>query len=316
MTKLIADIGGTNARFAIVNVNGGIDHIRVLSCADYPTLSDAARTYLKDLPGLKPANGAFAVATYLDGGDQVSMTNHAWSFSVRETAQNIGLQNLKVINDFTAIALGMPSLADKDYYQVGGGDIRKGMPIGIIGPGTGLGVSAIVFDAAGNAIPLTTEGGHVTMPAETQRIFDIFAQMKRMKYHHISAERVCSGKGLVNLYQAIETIDGNIARELTPAEITEAGLNKICGSCAEALDLFCHFLGVAAGNLALTYGAGGGIFIAGGIVPQLGDYFKSSRFRESYEAKGRFKDYVAAIPTFVVTHPYPGLEGLKNAASA
>jgi glucokinase len=144
-----------------------------------------------------------------------------------------------------------------------------------------------------------TEGGHVTMPAGTQREFDLFEWLKGNKYHHISAERVISGKGIVNLYNAIVGVDKLDLPERTPAEITKAGLDKSCTACAEVLDLFCHFLGVAAGSLALSYGSFGGLYVAGGIVPQLGDYFKNSRFRESYLAKGRFKDYLDRIPTFV-----------------
>lgn len=311
MSKIIADIGGTNARFALVNDNH-ISNVEVLSCADYQSPSEAAQAYLKRV-GAKPEAGAFAVATALDGSDKVAMTNHVWAFSINETCANIGLKHLKVVNDFAALAFGVPYLAKKDYYQLGGGEAQKNMPIGIIGPGTGLGVAGIVF-ADGKPVPFASEGGHVTMPAATPREFALFEWLKASKYHHVSAERVVSGKGLLNLYMAVAGVDGLSLPERTPAEITKAGVDKSCKSCVEVLDLFCHFLGVVAGNLALTYGAGGGIYIAGGIVPQLGEYFKASRFRDSYLAKGRFKDYVERIPTFVITHPYPGLEGLKNIA--
>lgn len=311
MIKVIADIGATNARFALIE-NDGIAHIRVLACADYPTLADAANEYLSAFPE-KPETGAFAVATPLDGSDRVVMTNHAWDFSVSETAKKINLKQLRVINDFAALACAVPFLKETDRFQVGGGDAQKHAPIGIIGPGTGLGVAAVVF-SGGEPVPVSTEGGHVTMAAATQREFDLFEFLKKTKYHHVSAERVCSGKGLVNLYHAVCGVDGLALPERTPAEITAAALKNECPACAETLDLFCHFLGNVAGNLALTYGAGGGIYIAGGIVQKLGDYFKNSRFRESFVAKGRFRDYQERIPTFVITHPYPGLEGLKNIA--
>ena len=311
MSKLIADIGGTNARFGIVD-NGKIDHIEVLGCADYPSPAAAANAYLKK-NALKPEAGAFAVATALDGSDNVAMTNHVWAFSINQTCRDIGLQKLQVINDFTALAYGMPTLTANDYFQVGGGAKKAGMPISIIGPGTGLGVAGIVFDNA-KPVVVTTEGGHVTMPVTDAREFALFEWLKSSKYHHISAERVISGKGLVNLYHAVCAVDGVKMEEKTPAEITNAGLDGSCKVCAEVLDLFCHLLGVAAGNLALSYGAAGGVFIAGGIVPRLGDYFVKSRFRESFLAKGRFRNYLEPVPTFVVTHPYPGLEGLKNIA--
>jgi len=311
MTKIIADIGGTNARFALVD-KGVISDIRVLGCADFPTLADAANTYLKD-SGAKPEAGAFAVATSLDGSDSVSMTNHAWAFSIKDTARSIGLGQLRVINDFMALAYAVPQLAAADSFKVGGGDAQKNMPIGIIGPGTGLGVAEVVF-SDGKPVPIATEGGHVTMPAANAREFALFEWLKASKYHHISAERVVSGKGLVNLYQAVCGVDGLNLPEKTPADITKAALDGSCKVCVEVLDLFCHFLGVCAGNLALSYGAMGGIYIAGGIVPQLGDYFVKSRFRDSFLDKGRFRGYVERIPTFVVTHPYPGLEGLKSIA--
>lgn len=311
MTKLIADIGATNARFALVQ-GGRIEKIEVLPCAGYATPAAAALDYLKRQDADVPANGAFAVAVPMDGSDAVSMTNHGWAFSIEETKRAIGLERLIVINDFAALAHAVPALAPCDYYQVGEGQTRKGMPVCVIGPGTGLGVAGIVFDQAGAPVVVTTEGGHVTMPAETAREFALFDYLKKTKYHHISAERVVSGKGLDNLYHAVCGVDGLSLPARTPAQITQAALEKSCAACAETLDLFCHFLGVAAGNLALSYGAAGGVYIAGGIVPKLGDYFKTSRFRDSFIAKGRFKDYVNAIPTFVVTHPYPGLEGLRH----
>lgn len=309
MTKLIADIGATNARFAVVQ-GGEISDIQVLACADYPTLAAAARHYLARTDA-QPDREAVAVAAPLDGSDRVAMMNHSWAFSVRDTAKEIGVKELQVMNDFTALAYAVPFLDQKDYYQVGKGQAQKNMPIGIIGPGTGLGVAGVIF-VDGQPVPLTTEGGHVTMPASTAREYALFEWLKKDKYRHISAERVISGKGLVNIYQAICGVDQLTLPEKTPAEVTEAALQKKCRACMEALDLFCHFLGVVAGNLALTYGAFGGIYIAGGIVLQLGDYFPASRFRESFLAKGRYHDYLNRIPTFVITHPYPGLEGLKN----
>ncbi|HYD19803.1 MAG TPA: glucokinase [Patescibacteria group bacterium] len=312
MSKIIADIGGTNARFALVDDAGSISAIEVLPCADFKSPAEAAQSYL-DRIGARPKTGAFAVATPLDGTDIIAMTNHVWNFSISETMNALGLSSLRVINDFAALAYAVPHLTDKDRYQLGNGEAMKNMPIAIIGPGTGLGVAGVVF-ADGKPVTVTTEGGHVTMPAATAREFALFDWLKKSKYHHISAERVVSGKGLVNLYHAVCGVDGLDLPELTPAEITGKALDESCLTCVEVLDLFCHFLGVVAGNLALSYGASGGLYIAGGIVPQLGEYFKASRFRESYLAKGRFSEYMERIPTYVITHPYPGLEGLKNIA--
>jgi glucokinase len=309
MTRLIADIGGTNARFGIVT-DKGIEEIKVFSCKDHATPAAAAKVYLADVK-IKPETGAFAVATPLDGTDRVTMTNHVWDFSIEETKKEIGLQRLKVVNDFTAISLSVPYIEARDLVQIGEGTPRPHMPVGIIGPGTGLGVGLVVFEE-GRPIVVATEGGHVTMPAATAREFALFEYLRWTKYRHVSAERVCSGKGLVNLYHAVCGVDGLDLPEREAADIAAAGLDKSCRACEEALSLLCHFLGVVAGNLALSSGAQGGIYIAGGIVPKLGDYFAASRFRQSFEAKGRFSGYMARIPTYIVTHPQPGLEGLRR----
>jgi glucokinase len=311
MTKLIADIGATNARFAFVR-DDKLEQVKVLNCADYPTLADAVISYLSKTD-VRPDDAIFAIATSLDGSDNVVMTNHDWTFSIQETAQKIGIKHLRVINDFTALAYAIPHLDEKDRLQVGQGTAVAHMPIGIIGPGSGLGVAAVVFSGT-RPVPVTTEGGHVTIPATSAREFSLFEFLRRSKYHHISAERILSGKGIVNVYNAIREVDGLSLPERTAEEITKDALDKTCPVCIETLDLFCHFLGVVAGNLALTYGAFGGIYIAGGIVPRFLDFFKTSRFRESFVSKGRFRDYMERIPTFVITHPYPGLVGLKNLA--
>lgn len=309
MTRLIADIGATNARFALVR-DGKIEDIRILQCDDFRGPAEAAAVYLEK-SGAKPQTGVFSIASADASKPFVDMTNNHWAFSVEEVREKIGLQSLKTMNDFTAIAYAMPYLTDADKYQIGKATPQKDMPIAIIGPGTGLGTAGVVF-ANGKPVVVTAEGGHVTMPSATQREFDLFAWLIKTKYSHVSAERVISGKGILNIYNAIGGVDGVDLPERTPADITKAALSGECKACVEVLDLFCHFLGVIAGNLALSYGAFGGLYIAGGIVPQLGDYFKTSRFYESYINKGRYKEYLSDIPVYVVTHPQPGLEGLKN----
>jgi len=311
MTRLIADIGGTNARFAYVDRAGEVQDIEVLACNDYAGLTEAAKTYLS-----KHQHSASHAVLAVAGpvlGDEIRLTNHPWIMSKKKIQSDMNLKSLQIINDFTAIAHGVPLLSPADYYQIGEGKAQKGAPIGIIGPGTGLGVAAVVFDEQGRAIPITTEGGHVTMCANTQREWDIIAELKREKYTHVSAERLVSGKGIINIYQAICALDGLEPRKTDdPSEITKAGLDKSCPACVETLDLFADLLGTLAGNVALSLGAFGGVFIAGGIVMKLGDWFKTSRFRESFVAKGRQRDYLSRIPTFVITHPYPGFVGLQG----
>ncbi len=310
MTGLIADIGGTNARFAHVDKGGEVLDIDVLACSDYPSLTHAAQAYL--IKYKRTADRAVLAVAGPVLGDEIRLTNHPWVMSKKKIQSDMGLKSLRIINDFAAIAHGVPHLSPADYYQIGEGAAQKKAPIGIIGPGTGLGVAAVVFDEQGRAIPITTEGGHVTMCANTQREWDIIAELKREKYSHVSAERLVSGKGIVNIYQAICALDGHAPTKTDPSEITKAGLNRSCPACVETLDLFADFLGTLAGNVALSMGAFGGVYIAGGIVMKLGDWFKTSRFRESFMAKGRQHDYLAKIPTFVITHPFPGFVGLQG----
>lgn len=309
MSGLIADIGGTNARFAYVGKNG-IEHIEVLQCDDYPGLTEAAQAYLTK-HNHTVQRAVFSVAAPVLG-DEIRMTNNAWVMSQSKIKKDLGLTSLQMINDFKAVAYGVPLLTAKDYYQLGTGTAQKNMPIGIIGPGTGLGVAAVVFDENGKPIPVTTEGGHVTMCANTQREWDIIAQLKKEKYRHVSAERLVSGKGIVNLYQAICALDGIPATLTDPSDITKGGLDKSCPACVETLDLFADFLGTLAGNVALSMGTFGGVYIAGGIVTKLGKWFDTSRFRESFMNKGRYHEYLSNIPTFVITHPFPGFIGLEG----
>lgn len=306
---LIADIGGTNARFALADENGFTQE-KVLQCADYDGIADAAKAYLDGIEGDRPTRAAFAIAGPVNG-DWFEMTNHVWKFSVEETRLALGLDFLELLNDFKAVALGIPHLDSKYIVQVGGA--QKPVPhgtIGVLGPGTGLGVAGLIW-AGDRYIANAGEGPHVTMPAKTQREFDIFRTLK-YKYRHVSAERVCSGKGLVNIYNAIRILDGHEEMaDKTPEEITSAAINGSCAVSEEALDKMMGFLGTIAGNLALTLGAHGGIYIAGGIPAKLGEYFFNSRFREEFDAKGRFEDYQKSIPTYLITHPFIAFVGLQ-----
>ncbi len=304
--KLIADIGGTNARFAIADANG-IAHLRVLPTGKYPTLLDAAREFLSALPGdLHVTRGAFDIAGPVTG-DHVRLTNSGWSFSVAEVRAALGFDDLKVINDFAAAALGIPRLAAGDYIAIGGGAAAERAPIGVIGPGTGLGVAGLLYDGRWVVVP--GEGGHATMPAATEeeaRILDVL----RARYGHVSAERVLSGHGLVNLYEAVCQLAGHAPATHTDSEITAHALAGTDADCVHVLDLFCAMLGTMAGNLAITLGAGGGVFLIGGILPRFAERFAQSGFRARFESKGRLTTYMQAIPTFLVTHENPALPGL------
>lgn len=306
---LVGDIGATNARFALVAPDGTISDIRVLLCDDYPTIGDAIAGYLKDEPGKVPMRAVLAVAA-APTGDRISMTNHPWTFSIAELRQQLKLQSLRVVNDFLANAAAVPHLKEAERNKVGPGEADATAPVGVIGPGTGLGVSVLVPTPEG-PLPLPGEGGHVTMAPASKRESAVLDVM-RARFDHVSAERLLSGPGLVNLYNTLCEISGVRAASLTAPQITDPQIAETDPVAREATEMFCAMLGTIAGNLALTLGARGGIYIAGGIVPKLGERFAASAFRERFEAKGRLKSYLARIPTFVVVRPFAALLGASK----
>ena len=306
-TWLVADVGATNARFGLVSPKRVVLHTRTLAVADHPTIADAITTYFGERGALPiPHEGAIAIASAVTG-DRVAMTNHPWSFSISALKSQLGFHRLEVINDFTALALALPHLAPEHRLQIGGGATVAGAPIGVLGPGSGLGVSGLVPSKNG-WIPLAGEGGHATMAPMSERESAVLEEMRR-HFDHVSAERVLSGPGLVNLYNMLTQLDGVPARSYTAPQIADLAIRREDTLCVETLGMFCAMLGTVAGNLALTLGARGGVYIGGGIVPKLGQTFTQSQFRERFEAKGRFRAYLAAIPTFVVTHPLPAFVG-------
>ncbi|MCB1771910.1 MAG: glucokinase, partial [Candidatus Competibacteraceae bacterium] len=244
-------------------------------------------------------------------GDRIEFTNSPWSFSTKATQQELGLERLEILNDFTALALSLPLLAPDERRAVGAGESVADAPIALIGPGTGLGVSGLVWSGA-HWIPLQTEGGHVTFSPVDEREWQIGRILHR-QFGHVSPERLLSGPGLVNLYHALAELEGWSLETLTPADITDRALTGTCSHCREVVELFCGALGTAAGNLAITLGARGGVYIGGGIAPRLGDFFDQSTFRRRFEERGRFSDYLAAIPTWVITAANPALRGVAAA---
>lgn len=313
--RLLGDIGGTNARFAWQQADGAaLTDIAALPSADHASLADAMRAYLAGLGRVAPPWCAFGIANPVTG-DRVHMTNHDWSFSVEALRQEFGFERLVVINDFTALALALPALAPEDLEQLGGEAPIAAAPIGLIGPGTGLGVSGLMpTGAPGGWIPLRGEGGHATLAAADDRQAAVIAVLRR-RFGHASAERALSGHGLEALFAAVVELDGRSDEPELPADvISQRAIAATDKQCVEALDLFCAFLGNMAGNLALTLGARGGVYIGGGIVPRLGTAFMQSRFRAAFEAKGRFRDYLAAIPVFVIeARVSPALLGASRA---
>jgi glucokinase len=313
--RLVGDVGGTNARFGLVPAPGAApESIDVLAAAAYPSLEAAIRHYLHTCkPPAAPRWAALGIANPLHG-DAVRMTNHHWSFSARELARQLDLDRLLLVNDFTALALSLPGLGADGYRQVGGGTADPQGTIGLIGAGTGLGVSGLVPDGNGY-IPLAGEGGHVTLAAYGREEAEVVAWFAE-RHGHVSAERVLSGAGLAALRQALAQLRGEAdaaAAALSPATVTARALEGSDPLCVDAVGMFCAMLGTVAGNLALTLGASGGIYIGGGIVPKLGEFFDRSPFRARFEDKGRFGDYLARIPTCVLTAPYGAMLGANRA---
>jgi glucokinase len=311
--NLIADIGGTNARFALVN--GPEDRpfeAKTLRCSDYETLVDATEDYLKKVDYPRPEHAAFSIATPV-ADDYLEMTNHVWCFSVRRTRRLLGFESFKVLNDYTALALALPHFSANDYLQIGGEQSPQGPVLAVLGPGTGLGVSAVT--QAGHLwMPLEGEGGHVSYGPLDDREAGVIAIIRR-KLEHVSAESLVSGPGLSLLYQSIATLDGILVEPIEPKEISAMAMQQKSSIADETVSMFCSILGTVAGNLALTLGARGGVFIGGGIVPQLGEYFSKSLFRSRFENHGRFTQYLQKIPTYVIHSKYPALKGAAIALS-
>jgi len=304
-TRLVADIGGTNARFALLDVDGVPVRIQVLECADYPDIESAIRDYLETIEE-QPVLAVIAIANPVTG-DCITMTNHHWSFSVQALKAELGLKSLIVVNDFAALALSLPLLAGADLVQVGGGLGVMDGPKGVIGPGTGLGVAGLVKSGS-IWQALAGEGGHVTLAAANDFESDIISAI-RNQMGHVSAERILSGSGLALLRETIGFLRNEVVEPITAEEITRRAISGNDALCVEAVTVFCSMMGTMAGNLALTLGASGGIYLGGGILPQLGEFFVRSPFRSRFEDKGRFASYLASIPCYVIHAEYPALTG-------
>ena len=319
---LLADIGGTNARFGwLAEGADSISHVATLAGASHAGPAQAALAYLAGValalgPAYRaPRAAAFAVATAV-GNDHIAFTNSGWAFSRTATTQALGLDTLLVLNDFEALALSLPRLAATQlrlWPSGGGTSAANAMRAtrAVIGPGTGMGVAGLVATARG-WVAVPGEGGHATLSADDGHGLALLAAVRR-SYPHVSAERLLSGIGLPVLHAAVAAVAGQAAPMLTAEHIVERGLAGTDALCSQTLDSFCALLGGFAGNVALVLGARGGVYIGGGIVPRLGERFFQSRFRERFEAKGRFQAYLQAIPTALITDTLAALNGAAQA---
>lgn len=310
-TRLVADLGGTSARFALVDRAGMLRHVTTLACDDFAGPAEAIRHYLAHAGSPTIRLAAIAVATAVVD-DRVALTNRRdWSFSVTALRDELGLERLEVLNDFAALALSLPRLGANAVRQVGAGQGDPNAARAVLGPGTGLGVSGLVAHAGGWTA-LAGEGGHVTFsPADLEETEILRVLLRR--FGHVSAERLLSGPGLVNIHQAQAEIAGESAAALAPAEITRRALDGSDALCGRTLAAFCAMLGTAAANLVLTLGARGGVYIGGGIVPRLGAFFDQSDFRARFEDRGRLSSYLAEVPSYVIRAETPALEGAAAA---
>lgn len=319
---LVADVGGTNARFAWLEARGApVSHVAILPVQDHAGPAAAARSYLARLrlqlgeAMAAPRAMALAVATAV-AGDRVELTNGHWSFSRAQLQTELGLATLLVLNDFEALALSLPRLqaAQRRFWPdlEAAATLSPGSAMAVIGPGTGLGVAG-VLRLPQAWVALAGEGGHATLAAANAFESELLAYVRR-DFAHVSAERLLSGIGLPVLHGAVAAVRGQSATELlTAAQIVERGLTGRCEICLQTLDAFCALLGGFAGNVALTLGARAGVYIGGGIVPRLGERFFASEFRARFEAKGRFESYLQAIPTALITDTLAALSGAAMA---
>jgi glucokinase len=306
---LVADIGATNTRCALIDDRGREVAPEAFENDDFTGLAGVLGVYLDHRRASdRPTRAALAIAAPI-AGDGVQMINIGWQFSQRALKAELGLKQLTVVNDFAAVAWSLPRLKPKDLQQVGGGKSVPRATMATLGPGSGLGVSALVPANDAWAV-MTGEGGHVAMAAATREEQEVIAILRERYDGHCSAERVLSGPGLVNLYVTLAELAGRGKPKVTPEDVTNLARQSE-PLARKTLGMFFALLGTVAADLAVTTGARGGIYIAGGIVPRLAAELQKSEFRKRFEAKGRYRDYIAAIPTYLITTPTPAFLGLR-----
>ncbi|WNO09782.1 glucokinase [Teredinibacter sp. KSP-S5-2] len=310
---LVADIGGTNARFALVtgvNKHGFVfESAQTLSTNNYSSFADVVEHYLQSLKGIDIHHACFAVAGPVSG-DYIEFTNLDWGFSKQDFSRRFGFKVFEVINDFFAVAMACPSFTDEDLISLKPG---VSCPDGVkaaLGPGTGLGVAGLVKQGA-LWQPVPCEGGHVNIAPTTPLECDVLKAGMAL-YGHVSAETFLCGPGLVNLYRALAEVKGVAVDPISPAQITSSAVaddESADPLCNETFAMFCSWLGNFAGNLALTYGASGGIYLAGGILPRFVDFVQASDFVKCFSDKGNMSDYLTDIPVQIIGHPQTAFVG-------
>lgn len=311
---LLADIGGTHARFALADPSAPrplLDEtVAAFPVERFPSLAEAARHYL-DGAGVAARSAVLAVAGPVRDG-RARMTNHPWVVSAERLGDALGLSEVALVNDFVAQAMAVRQLGPSDVAPVGGpsapagGAPRDGMTAVVVGAGTGLGVGVLVLHG-GQWLALATEAGHASFAPGTPQEIAILEQLSP-EFGRVSNERLASGAGLVNLHRALGAIAGEDPGNPRPEDVT-AGAAAGDPRCQRAVDAFCAIFGAIAGDLVLAYGAWDGAYLSGGLVPPLLPWLRRSGFRQRFEGKGRYAPAMAAVPTSAVLHPQPGLLG-------
>ncbi len=313
---LVADIGGTNARFGIYHKDTGeIIEQKTLATKDYKNLSDALEEYKSLIECPMPRHGVIDVACPVIS-DEISFTNNHWSFKVSAIKEEFNFLNFNVINDFTALALSIPKLDDNEFKTIKTGKRNLKGAIGLIGAGTGLGVSGLIPNMVDNSwMPLSGEGGHASfVPYSNFEMALVDSTKKILKLNHLSDERYISGSGLVNLYNAIVDVNGfsNIPTYAEPKDIVEQALNNQDNICTQAIILMLNFLGRSASNLALRIGAWSGVYIGGGVVPRVEQFIAQSDFISNFTQKGRQSELLDDVPIYLITNGLKALDGCSS----
>jgi glucokinase len=305
---LIGDIGGTNARFAlVVDANAEPKSFPVVQTADFPNIDDAIQAAVLDQTSLIPRSIVLAVAGPVDG-DEVDLTNCDWVIRPRVMIERFGVAEVIVLNDFEAQALAVAALGEEHLHAIGGGEISDTGSKVVLGPGTGLGVAGLV-NAHSTWIPVPGEGGHMDIGPRSARDFEVFPHFERIN-GRVSGEQLLCGRGIMNIYRAVHAADGTTPVLPDPAAVTSAALDGTDAAAVETLELFLTYLARVAGDLALVFMARGGVYLSGGIIQKVLPAVSDVRFRAAFDDKAPHEDLMRAIPVFVVTHPLAALQGL------
>jgi glucokinase len=305
---LIGDIGGTNARFAVVSdpVSEPV-YFPIVQTANFPTIDDAIRATVHEASDIRPKSTVLAVAGPVES-DEIALTNCPWVVKPKVMAAGLGLSDIVVLNDFEAQALAVVALGEEHMEKIGGGVPEDGAPRVVLGPGTGLGVAGLI-QFGGRWLPVPGEGGHMDIGPRTPREYQVFPHIEKID-GRISGEQILSGRGIMNVYRAVAVASNAPARFTTPAEVTAAALEKSDALAVEALELFVTCLGRTAGDLAMVFMSQGGVFLTGGIAQKIVPALKSGAFRAAFEDKAPHQALMREMPVYVMVHPLAALAGL------